>query len=75
MFGSGIGTTGATAEKAAEVNQQNPDETYYPDNSWLKVAFELGIFGLWLLVMMLVSVFIFTRSGRRARSAASTRIS
>ena len=46
--------------------------TYYPDNSWLKVVFELGIFGLWFLVIMIVSVFIFTRSRRERRSAAST---
>ena len=66
VFGTGIGTTGAAAEKAATINNQDPNATYYPDNSWLKVAFELGIFGLWLLVIMLVSIFLFTRSvGRK----------
>lgn len=66
VFGTGIGTTGAAAEKAATINKQDPDATYYPDNSWLKVAFELGIFGLWLLVIMLISIFLFTRSvGRK----------
>ena len=43
FFGSGIGTTGAAAEKAAFLNNQDPDATYYPDNSWLKVTFELGV--------------------------------
>lgn len=65
VFGTGIGTTGAAAEKAATINNQDPDATYYPDNSWLKVAFELGIFGLWLLVIMLISIFLFTRSVAR----------
>ncbi len=62
VFGTGIGTTGAAAEKSATLNNQDPNATYYPDNSWLKVAFELGIFALWLLVIMLVSMFIVTRA-------------
>ncbi len=65
VVGTGIGTTGAAAEKAATINNQDPNATYYPDNSWLKVAFELGIFGLWLLVIMLVSIFLYTRSVSR----------
>jgi len=66
VFGTGIGTTGAAAEKAAFLSNEDPDATYYPDNSWLKVAFELGIFGLWLFVIMLISIFLFTRSvGRK----------
>jgi O-antigen ligase len=61
VFGTGIGTTGAAAEKAAKINNQDPNATYYPDNSWLKVAFELGIFALWLFVIWIVSVFLYTR--------------
>lgn len=62
LVGTGIGTTGAAAEKAAFLSNQDPDATYYPDNSWLKVAFELGIFALWLLVIWLVSTFLYTRA-------------
>ena len=57
-FGTGIGTTGAAAEKAAKLNFQNPDLTYVPDNTWLKEMFELGILGLWLLVLMVVAMFV-----------------
>lgn len=65
VFGTGIGTTGAAAEKAATLNNQDPNATYYPDNSWLKVAFELGVFALWLFVIWMVSTFIYTRSVQR----------
>jgi O-antigen ligase len=65
VFGSGIGTTGAAAEKAAKLNNKDPNSTYYPDNSWLKVAFELGVFALWFLVIMLVMMFLSTRETER----------
>jgi putative inorganic carbon (hco3(-)) transporter len=65
-LGTGIGTTGAAAEKAAKLNSINPNTTYVPDNSWLKVMFELGIIGLWLLVVMIVAMFLMVRrTGRR----------
>ncbi len=65
VFGSGIGTTGAAAEKAAKLNNKDPNSTYYPDNSWLKVAFELGVFALWFLVIMLVMMFLSSRETER----------
>jgi hypothetical protein len=65
VVGSGIGTTGAAAEKAAKLNKQDPNATYYPDNSWLKIAFELGVFALWFFVIMLVTMFLVTRSTER----------
>ena len=64
-FGTGIGTTGAAAEKAAKLNFQNPDLTYVPDNTWLKEMFELGILGLWLLVLMVVAMFVSIRRTER----------
>ncbi len=64
-FGTGIGTTGAAAEKAAKLNFTDPDATYVPDNSWLKVMFELGVFGVWIFVVMLVSILIATRAAER----------
>ena len=60
-LGTGIGTTGAAAEKAAKLNSLDPNATYVPDNTWLKVLFELGVFGLWMFVAMLASMFLFTR--------------
>ncbi len=65
VFGTGIGTTGAAAEKSAKLNNKDPNATYVPDNSWLKVAFELGFFALWLFVIMLVSMFLVTRDTER----------
>jgi O-antigen ligase len=61
-FGTGIGTTGAAADRSALLKNENPDLTFQPDNSYLKVTFELGVIGLWLLVMMLVSMIIYERS-------------
>ena len=61
-FGTGIGTTGAAADQAALLRNQDRDLTFQPDSSYLKVTFELGVIGLWLLVMMLVSMVIYSRS-------------
>ena len=61
MLFRSIGTTGAAAEKAAKLNSLDPNATYVPDNTWLKVLFELGVFGLWMFVAMLASMFLFTR--------------
>jgi O-antigen ligase len=60
-FGTGIGTTGAAAEKVAKLSFQDPDLTYVPDNTYLKEMFELGILGLWLLVLMLVAMVVAVR--------------
>ena len=64
-FGSGIGTTGAAADRTAIIKNTNRDLAFQPDNSYLKVAFELGVIGLWLLILMLVSMFLFTRNVER----------
>jgi len=64
-FGSGIGTTGAAADRTAIIKKTNRDLAFQPDNSYLKVAFELGVIGLWLLILMLVSMFLFTRAVER----------
>jgi hypothetical protein len=65
-FGTGIGTTGAAAEKAARLNFQNPDLTYVPDNTWLKEMFELGILGLWFFALMIASMFVSIRRTERS---------
>jgi len=62
-LGSGIGTTGAAAEKAAELLNEDEDLAFQPDNSYLK--FELGVLGLWLFVVMLITMFLYTRDVER----------
>jgi O-antigen ligase len=64
-FGTGIGTTGAAAEKAAKLNFTDPGATYVPDNTWLKEMFELGILGLWFLVLLVVSMLLTIRGTER----------
>jgi O-antigen ligase len=64
-FGTGIGTTGAAADRTAILKKTDRDLAFQPDNSYLKVTFELGVFGLWLFVMMLVSMFLYTRGVER----------
>lgn len=54
-FGVGIGATGGAAVKAAEFTGQ--EEIYQPDNYYMKMALELGVLGLWLFVLVLVSTF------------------
>lgn len=64
-LGTGVGTTGAAADRTAFLKNTNRDLAFQPDNSYLKVTFELGVIGLWFLVMMLVSMFLFTRAVER----------
>ena len=64
-LGTGIGTTGAAADRTAILKNTNRDVVFQPDNSYLKVTFELGVIGLWLLVLLLVSMFLFTRKVER----------
>ena len=39
-----------------------------PDNTWLKEMFELGILGLWFLVLMVVAMFVAIRRTERRSS-------
>jgi O-antigen ligase len=59
-LGTGIGTTGAAAATSVKLRGVN-QATFQPDNAYLKVAFELGVLGLWLFVLLLVAAF---REGR-----------
>lgn len=55
-LGTGIGTTGAAAEKVA-----GPGEDFYqPDSQYVKSVLELGPLGLWMFVLLLVSAFVTT---------------
>lgn len=64
-LGGGIGTTGAAAEKTAQLRNEDEDLTFQPDNSYLKWAFELGVLGVWLFVVMLVAMFLSARDVER----------
>lgn len=58
-IGLGVGATGGAAVKAAEYTGEQ--EIYQPDNYYMKVALELGVVGLWLFVLVLVSAFTVAR--------------
>jgi hypothetical protein len=59
-LGAGIATTGSASEKVAEA-VRDERRTYQPDNYYFKVLLELGVLGLWFLVLLLVSAFLSTR--------------
>jgi O-Antigen ligase len=54
-LGAGIGATGAAAAKVAAL--QGGGTTYQPDNYYFKTVYELGLLGLWLLVVALFTIF------------------
>ncbi len=58
-LGNGIGTTGAAAEKVAELGVDTDllvttsgTDLYLPDNQYVKSAIELGPLGVWLLILV-----------------------
>jgi hypothetical protein len=53
--GAGIGATGSASEKVARI--EGKADIYQPDNYYFKIVLELGLVGLWLLVLVLVSAF------------------
>ncbi|MGH8983322.1 MAG: O-antigen ligase family protein [Acidimicrobiia bacterium] len=68
-FGAGVGATGAAAEKAAEVAGSD-EEIFQPDNYYFKLAYELGVIGLWLFALFLVAAA--TSTHRAARRLTGT---
>jgi hypothetical protein len=61
-LGGGIASTGAAAAKVATKNHVQNAALLQPDNSYLKTAFELGVIGLWLQILFLLSLLVGTRS-------------
>jgi hypothetical protein len=55
-LGAGIGSTGAAGEKVASLT--GVGTAYQPDNYYFKTVYELGVFGLWLFVIAIVSIFM-----------------
>lgn len=71
-WGNGLGLTGAAAEKALEVGA-SPDDVllldgsyYQPDNQLVKTVLELGVVGLWLLLLIIVATVVAARRCSRA---------
>jgi hypothetical protein len=61
-LGAGIGSTGSAAEKLVKLRQATT--AYQPDNYLFKTLYELGVLGLWLLVL------VFVAAGRTASALA-----
>ena len=60
--GVGVGSSGASAEKAAELAAV-AGPVYQPDNQYFLTLYELGPLGLWMLVLVFAAVY---RTGRTA---------
>ena len=70
-LGHGIGATGGSGFKAAKV--EGVDKTtvvYEPDNQYFKAFYEIGVFGLWTLVLLLISLVLAGREAERRTSGA-----
>lgn len=63
-LGVGVGASNAAAEKV--VGLDRVEEVFHPDNEYYRTLYELGVLGLWLLVLLLTATF------RAARAAART---
>jgi hypothetical protein len=59
-LGVGIGTSGSASEKTAELARTGA-ATYQPDNYYYKTLYELGLLGLWMLLLLLLSAFLSVR--------------
>jgi hypothetical protein len=60
-LGVGVGASGSASEKAAELGGVDAS-IYQPDNYYYKTLYELGLLGLWMLVLLLISAFLSTRA-------------
>ncbi|HWC39539.1 MAG TPA: O-antigen ligase family protein [Acidimicrobiales bacterium] len=76
-LGVGIGSSGAAGEKVASLESAGTtqrvanfeiNQVFIPDNYYYKTVYELGVIGLWLFMVFLVSAFLSSR-------AASLRLS
>jgi hypothetical protein len=56
-LGLGIGSSGAAAEVVANPTVNGSGGSFQPDNYYYKTIYELGLFGLWLFVLFLISAF------------------
>ncbi|HEV3402513.1 MAG TPA: O-antigen ligase family protein [Acidimicrobiales bacterium] len=66
-LGVGVGASSSASEKVTEAT--GTGEIFHPDNQYYKAVYELGVLGLWLLVLLLVAAF---RSAHTAARASPT---
>ena len=66
-LGQGIGSTGSAADKLTEQTGKKKD-VLQPDNYYLKTTLELGVLGLWLLLVLFVTAFSSVHSAVRRLS-------
>jgi hypothetical protein len=59
-LGVGIGAIGSAGEKTAAAAGKVGQTVYQPDNYYFKTVEELGVLGLWMLLLFLVSAFTST---------------
>lgn len=59
-LGVGVGASGSASEKLALLHHPGAT-TYQPDNYYFKTLLELGVVGLWLLVLLLLGAFASSR--------------
>ncbi len=64
-FGNGIGLTGASGAKVAQVDKNSFAFVYEPDNQYFKALYELGVVGLWVLLIFFVSILVSLRRAER----------
>ena len=64
-FGNGIGLTGASGAKTAQVDKNSFAFVYEPDNQYFKALYELGVLGLWALALFFVSILFSMRRAER----------
>jgi hypothetical protein len=55
--GQGIGSTGSAADKLTEQSGKSTKDVLQPDNYYFKTTLELGVIGLWLLLILFVTAF------------------
>ena len=63
-FGVGVGASSSASEKVTEAT--GTGEIFHPDNQYYKAVYELGVLGLWLLVLLFVAAFSSAHSRARA---------
>lgn len=64
-FGAGMGSTGAAAEKAQNLGGVLDADYYAPDNQFFLVLYELGVLGLWCLLLLFGWVLVSLRRAER----------
>jgi hypothetical protein len=64
-LGKGIATTGSAAEKLTELKGESGKSVLQPDNYYFKTTIELGVLGLWIVLLLFVTAFASTHGAAR----------